>query len=516
MKADYLANSARSIGVLLHPTALPNSPVCGTFGYPAKQWLQTLASNDIGVWQFLPLAPTDATASPYSSPSGFALNPWFLDSYDLAEQGFFPSGRIKDLPGEHETNLSFVDFEIADQRSATLGKFLRMSWEDQDRSRHDDFQSWCRRQFWLEDHIMFMEIRKQYKGVAWWQWPEPLAAHRKISLEKWKETNYLTLLEQSLLQWHLDRQWQSIKQLARDIGVLLFGDLPFYVSHDSADVWSNRSLFSVQKDGTLNMQSGVPPDYFSEKGQLWGTPVYQWDRHRETDFSWWRRRLKHHLAQVDILRLDHFRALEAFWAVPGDKLTAEEGSWFPSPGVDLLELFKKDCGGKLPLVAEDLGLINQEVEDLRDQFQLPGMKILQFAFNGDETNPYLPENIQGDCWVVYTGTHDNQTTLGWWEDLAFDQRECIRKRFRESNENPIWQLIDIGLSTEASLFISPLQDLLCLDNNARFNTPGTTEGNWNWRISNANLPMVKALRDYGDRGAFWGRSFRGVFDSLIS
>ncbi len=499
-----------AIGVLLHPSALPLSPVCGSFGKPAREWIRALALNGIGVWQFLPLAPCDSTGSPYSSPSSFAFNTCFLDADDLVEEGFLSSSLISDLPGANQLNVSSSDFHLAEKRGKKLGRLLREAWSIQSAERHRAFNRWCGKQFWLEDHVLFTELRLQHDGLPWWQWPQPFASHNPIALQIWKRKYTNKLLEHRLIQWHLDMQWQTLKSLAHELGVILFGDLPFYVSRDSADVWGSRGLFSILPGGELVEQSGVPPDYFSATGQLWGTPVYRWDRHRFTHFDWWRRRFTRHLDQVDLLRIDHFRALESYWEVPGNKETAEDGCWKASPGADLLNFLSKDCGGNLPLVAEDLGIITPEVEHLRDEFGLPGMKILQFAFNGDCNNPYLPENIKGNTWVVYTGTHDNPTTLGWWNSLDLETKEQINQRSDGSYDSPGWKLVEIGLQTEARLVIVPLQDLLLLDNHARFNTPGTTEGNWCWRLTSLDYQLLEALKSYGERGTFWGRSMDGA------
>ena len=286
------------------------------------------------------------------------------------------------------------------------------------------------------------------------------------------------------------------------------------MSSDSADVWSNRSLFTVKENGQLTTQSGVPPDYFSETGQLWGSPVYRWGQHRITRFQWWRRRIARQREFVDLLRLDHFRALAAFWAVPGADSTAENGQWQPSPGHALLRKLRRDAGGALPLIAEDLGVITPDVEELRDAFRLPGMKVLQFAFDGERDNPYLPENTNGHRWVVYTGTHDNPTTLGWWNALDAESRNRIATRVNGEITAPAWHLLDMAFATTAGLVIAPLQDLMHLDDRARFNTPGTSEGNWSWRLQSFDAALGNALSGYGSRGAVWGRSLAGAGNLL--
>ncbi len=497
----------RSIGVLLHPTSLPTSPGCGSFGKFARDWLKCLARNEIGVWQILPLSPTDSYGSPYSSPSGFALNPWFLDGEDLLDDGFIDLRSYEDLPvNDNSLNDSDADFLLADCRVEKLGHSLRNSWKAQDNERHEEFANWCNSNFWLDDHAVFMELRRQYNGIPWWEWPSEFATRNSEVLEIWRNKNTDKLLEHSLIQWHLHRQWTVIKNLAKDLGVLIFGDLPFYVARDSVDVWSNPHLFTIASDGTLEVQSGVPPDYFSTTGQLWGTPVYRWNMHKLTRFEWWRRRFIYQWDQVDLLRIDHFRALSSYWAVSGDETTAETGNWLPSPGEELLNLVKMDRNGSLPLIAEDLGVITPQVESLRDKFALPGMKVLQFAFDGNSDNSFLPENIIGEHWVVYTGTHDNPTTLGWWNQLDDSNRDQINSKIKNICDSPNWKLLEAGLVTDAFLVVVPIQDLLNLGNEARLNTPGTTGKNWKWRLSSLTPSIDKPLNSYGKLGEFYGRS----------
>ncbi len=504
---------AHTTGILLHPTALPGSAVCGSFGAPSRKWLQKLSKNNIGVWQVLPLTPPDSKGSPYSSPSGFAINPWFLDAKDLVEEEFLPSSIFEALPGGlQEDSPKKLDFKLAESRSDYLRKALREAWSSQKVDRKLAFEEWCAANYWIENHSAFMVIRNQHNNLPWWEWPDSLRQCKQNYLKDWKKENTEDLLEHYLLQWHLDRQWKSVRKLAFELNVVILGDLPFYVSKDSVDVWSNRTLFSIENNGEMEIQSGVPPDYFSETGQLWGTPVYKWQHHKKNNYDWWRRRFSRQWEQFDLLRLDHFRALVSYWAIPGKELTAQKGEWRKSPGSELLQKLKNDHSGKLPLIAEDLGVITKDVEDLRDAFELPGMKILQFAFNGDPKNPYLPENIKGKNWVVYTGTHDNPTTIGWWEKLDIESKERVSKQLKQKIDSPVWQLLELGLGTEASLVIAPLQDLLHLDNKSRFNTPGTTEGNWCWRLSNFDQSIDETLRNYGERGASWGRSNRSIFD----
>ena len=505
MESD--SQKKRSAGILFHPSSFPTSPVCGTFGSAARDWLNYLSDNGIGIWQFLPLSPTDRSGSPYNSPSGFAFNPWFLDVEDLVEEGFLDENEINKLPLSPKDKLNRVDFGLAEIRSGILGNSLKDMWPKQSEKNHYEFNKWCEQQgFWLNDHASFMELRNQNGNLPWWEWEKPFALKDEKTLIRWEKDSIDKLLVHKLLQWHLDRQWKSIKRIASDLGIALFGDLPFYVSRDSADVWSHRELFSVLSNGDLNVQSGVPPDYFSSSGQLWGSPVYRWNRHRMTRFKWWRKRFSRHFEQVDLLRLDHFRALSAYWEVSGRDKTAENGYWKPSPGFELLSLLKKDCGGYMPLIAEDLGLIDEQVESLRDYFEIPGMKILQFAFDGNVDNPYLPENIKGDNWIVYTGTHDNDTTLSWWNSIDQERRDEISHRFKREQDSVSWQFIELGISTEAQIFIAPMQDLLSLDNENRLNKPGTIEGNWSWRLEAFDQKTIFAIKAFGNLACEYKRN----------
>ena len=497
-------------GVLLHPTALPGPGPCGTLGATARAWIDLLAEAGIGIWQVLPLAPTDGTGSPYSSPSGSALNPWLIDADDLLAAGLIRDADRAALPGGAASRL---DPALATTRSQLIAAALARNWPLQSAERRDRFERWRRRQAgWLEDHCRFMVVRRLQNGKPWWEWPGPLAQHQRRALQQLQRDHGEELLQEALLQWQLQEQWQALQQRCQEGGVLLVGDLPFYVAHDSADVWTRRGLFSVRLDGSLDQQSGVPPDYFSATGQLWGTPVYRWWRHRVGGFRWWLERLERQLDLFDLLRLDHFRALEAYWSVPGAAATAEHGQWRPSPGQALLSSLLRLCRrqdrlrqGRLPLIAEDLGVITPAVEALRDRFDLAGMKILQFAFDGDAGNAYLPANYQGRRWVVYTGTHDNATTLGWWNSLDQGARDRVRQAIGHDITAPGWQLLELGLASSAEWVVVPLQDLLELGDEARFNAPGTTQGNWIWRLGLPVERLADKLHGLGAMAARYGR-----------
>ncbi|MCP9810005.1 4-alpha-glucanotransferase [Cyanobium sp. HWJ4-Hawea] len=496
----------RQAGVLLHPTALPGPGGCGSFGAAAHEWISLLARHGVGVWQLLPLAPPDGTGSPYSSPSGSALNPWFLDGEVLAAEGFLTDAdlaALNQLPVEDPGRL---DLGGLPGRIEALGEALQRRWAGQGARRQRAFQAWRRQQrHWLDDHCLFVVIRRLEAGRPWWEWPQPLAQRRGQDLRQLARQHRPELLAEALVQWQLQRQWDQLRCHAKAEGVRLVGDLPFYVAHDSADVWCHRGLFSVTADGSLSSQSGVPPDYFSETGQLWGTPIYAWPRHWLTGFGWWLARLRRQLALFDLVRLDHFRALQAFWCVPGGATTAEHGVWRRSPGWPLLGLLWLSLGCRLPLIAEDLGVITPPVEHLRDGFALPGMKILQFAFDGDQANPYLPSNIKGRRWVVYTGTHDNATTKGWWQQLDPESQGRVGEAMAAQVQSPARQLAELALATSADLAVVPLQDLLELGDEARFNTPGTSSGNWTWRLNQPLSSLEGALQAYGQAAGRYGR-----------
>ena len=492
-------------GILLHPSSLPGGSYCGTFGNSVKDWIDILSIYKINTWQFLPLSPTDSMGSPYSSPSSFALNPWFLDVDELIKENYIKkSEQTKRFQIDSE-NLNFFQFKVADELSGIIGNLLIDSWELQSFEKKNEFFIWCENNYWVNDFSVFMTLKEEFNFSAWWDWPDEFKFKNKYAIQKWEKNNFKSILIRKLIQWHLNRQWLKLKKFAEIKGIRLIGDLPFYVSKDSVDVWSNRSLFAISPNGELLFQSGVPPDYFSSTGQLWGTPVYAWEKHIETNFDWWNKRFKRQFELVDILRLDHFRALEAYWSIEGKAKDAIKGKWINSPGKELLTSLRDFLNVEnLPIIAEDLGIINQDVIDLRVQFGLPGMKILQFAFDGNNDNPYLPKNINGDNWVVYTGTHDNSTTLSWWNELDKTKKEAIQRDFNLA-KNPPWELIELGMKTNAKLFIAPIQDILCLDDSCRTNKPGTIENNWKWKINTSLTEIKPFLRKYGELGEKYRR-----------
>ena len=495
----------KSLGVLMHPSCIPGGRECGTFGRGAKEWIKKLHKHGIEYWQFLPLTPTDSTGSPYSSPSSFALNPWFLDMDYLIEKGFIFISNPEEL-GPKNHNKNHFEFDVADALIKKIGSLLLQYWVIQSKERKLDFYKWVNKNSWVEDYATFVVIREEFNMLPWWEWPKDFKMKNNKFLKSWIKKNNEKILIEKLIQWHLDEQWKEIKNYANSHNVKLIGDLPFYVSRDSADVWSNKSLFSIFKNGDLIFQSGVPPDYFSSIGQLWGTPTYFWSKHKRTNFDWWRKRFKRQFDLVDLLRFDHFRGLASYWRVSGNSKTAILGKWINSPGRTLLNKLKIDLGTDyLPIIAEDLGVITSDVENLRRNFGLPGMKILQFAFDGNKDNPYLPVNIEGENWVVYTGTHDNSTTISWWECLDINSQKRIKDEYKFS-ENPSWSLIEIGMGTNANLFIAPIQDILSLDDSSRLNIPGTTKNNWKWKLDRPLKNIDDNISLFSKLGNNFGRT----------
>ena len=494
----------KSYGILIHPTSLPGEGVCGTFGESAKSWIKKLTKHGIEFWQFLPLSPTDSTGSPYSAPSSFALNPWFLDFNLLIEERFISISKKEELASLKQ-NGEYFDFDTANNLSKELGEHLLDAWGYQSEDRKFDFIQWTKKNSWVEEYSIFMVIKEEFNMLPWWQWPLEFREKDMNFLSGWVKKHYKSLLMKKLVQWHLDKQWSEIKNFAKSNGIKLIGDLPFYVSRDSVDVWSNKSLFSISNNGKLLFQSGVPPDYFSSTGQLWGTPTYYWSKHKRTHFKWWRERFKRQLQLMDILRLDHFRALAGYWRVKGNAENAINGKWVNSPGRKLLNNLKRDLKSEyLPIIAEDLGVITPDVEKLRKDFALPGMKILQFAFDGNDTNPYLPNNIKNENCVVYTGTHDNSTTYSWWHCLDEHIRNNLLEKYNFSADTS-WNLIEIGMHTKANLFISPLQDILSLDDASRMNKPGTIKNNWKWKLNQSLDEIDSKLETYSKLGEKYGR-----------
>ncbi len=460
----------RSSAILLHLTSLPGPFHQGVLGQEAFTFIDSLAASGFRVWQFLPLGPTHSHGSPYESLSTFAGNPELIDLRPCLTSGWLP----QDTPLEHVS----AEQHAAYRKQAAHQFWLDVQSDTMLAQQVSTFQK--QHTHWLDDFALFSALKSANNHAAWWQWSDELRTRHAAALQAARETHN-TLIQQVIFEQFLfDKQWQGIKTYAESKGVQLFGDLPIYVAHDSADVWANPQFFTLDKSGECTEVAGVPPDYFSKTGQRWGNPLYRWDVLQADGFDWWVKRVTHQLTRMDMLRIDHFLALEAFWVIPAESDTGLVGEWRKAPGAALLQTLQ-DKLGNLPLIAEDLGIITEEVTALRKQFGLPGMKILHFAFGGDDSNPYLPHNHEEDS-VVYTGTHDNDTTMGWFESSDEHVQQHALNILHAKAEDMPWALIEAALASPAKLAVIPMQDLLELGTEARLNTPGTLDGNWSWRL----------------------------------
>ncbi|MCG2634628.1 MAG: 4-alpha-glucanotransferase [Gammaproteobacteria bacterium] len=474
-RRENLKLESRQAGVLLHPTSLPGPFDSGDLGHDAYRFVEFLQHAGFQAWQTLPLGPVHADRSPYQTLSAHAGNPLLISLHWLLDQGWLarlpaPAGPVNDA----------VRFKALKQARIGFEQLASAEWQ----RRYAGFVASVGD--WLEDYALFIAIRNHRHGEFWVEWPTPLR-ERDLAALRQARTELADAVEQVRFEQFLfHTQWQELKQYAADHGVELIGDMPIFVAHDSADVWTRPKLFALQPDGHAESVAGVPPDYFSATGQRWGNPHYNWPAMEKERFQWWLRRMESQLGLFNWVRIDHFRGFESYWSIPAESETAINGVWALAPGEKLLRRLKRSFP-VLPLIAEDLGIITPEVEALRDKFDLPGMKILQFAFDSDADNPYLPHNHLPNC-VVYTGTHDNNTTLGWYQSLRSDQQQRVLTYLGHPGETMPWPLIRAALASVANLVIVPMQDLLALDGNHRMNVPGTTEDNWLWRFDWSQQP----------------------------
>lgn len=464
----------RRCGVLLHPSSLPGAGYCGSLGSDARSFVDLITDAGLSIWQMLPLGPTHDDLCPYQSSSAHAGNVDLIDLAWLAQRGW----------------LSVADVEAGQlDRAARRSALARASGPffeevagrpDSDLARtYDTFVAEA--DYWLEDYARFEAFRESLGRLPWIDWPAALRNHEQTACDALAAQLAVEIAEQRFGQFVFYQQWFELVRYATERGLSLFGDMPIYVNLDSADVWGYQELFHLDAYGAPTVLTGVPPDYFSETGQLWGNPQYRWERLQETNFDWWLKRFATIGRQFDIVRIDHFRALEAYWNIPGGARSAMEGEWISAPGRELLKAVRA-AFPDLTLVAENLGCISAEVEALRAEFALPGMLILQFAFDGSPTNPYLPHNHCGEE-VVYTGTHDNDTTKGWFDSLDEHSRQRVYEYFCNPREAMPWMLMHQAMASVANTAVIPWQDFLGLDGAHRMNTPGTTQGNWRWRFS---------------------------------
>ena len=456
----------RRAGILLHPTSLPGEVENGTLGAPALRFVDFLADGGFSVWQMLPLGPTHADRSPYQCLSVHAGNPRLISFAQVEAWGWLP----------HTTSLSVTSGAVRLSLLAQAREAFLAQGGARDLAAFDTAHA-----FWLDDYALYVALRQSQDNRAWWQWPEPLRDRDVAALAAARAQHADDMALVRFEQFIFFRQWQELRQTAQARGVLLFGDMPIFVAHDSADVWAQREYFDLDVIGNPRVVAGVPPDYFTSTGQRWGNPLYNWTRLQADGFRWWIERLRTQFSLFDLVRIDHFRGFEACWQIPADEDTAVNGRWEPTPGKALFQALQDEFGA-LPVVAEDLGLITPAVHRLREQFGLPGMRILQFAFDGGADNPYLPHNHDVNS-VVYTGTHDNDTTLAWFENLSVDQQGVALDYLGHPGEAMPWPLIRAALASVARLAILPMQDVLQAGHGQRMNIPGSNKGNWQWRFS---------------------------------
>ncbi|MBN2656975.1 MAG: 4-alpha-glucanotransferase [Spirochaetales bacterium] len=488
----------RKSGILLHPTSFPGKHGIGELGREAFQFIDFLEESGQTLWQVLPLGPTGYGDSPYASFSTHAGNPMLISLQVLVEQQILSPVDLKDEPEFDEVRIDFGTIIPWKKSKLTLAAINFIESQN-----HDGFNRFCREEaHWLDDYALFMAVKEHFdskamaEGVhgAMWSnyWDSDIALRQPQAVKKWSEDLSRDVEIHKVLQYFFFQQWLKVRKYANDKGIEIIGDIPIFVAADSADVWSNRRLFLLNTDGSPSSVAGVPPDYFSETGQLWGNPLYDWKVMEKNKFRWWIERIKGTLKMVDIIRVDHFRGFEAFWQVPAGNETAVEGKWVKAPGQKLFRQVRKVLG-TLPILAEDLGLITDEVNALRDEFGFPGMRILQFAFDNaegetglDPGNIFLPHNYIANA-VVYTGTHDNSTMQGWLDNSKDEEREFIREYTGYGGDDLVQEFIRMAMASVAAYCIIPMQDFLGLDDSARMNIPSTLGGNWNWRYKPEDL-----------------------------
>ena len=496
--------SRRVSGILLHITSLPSPYGIGDLGSAAFEFADFLTRTNQRLWQVLPLGPVGFGASPYSATSTFAGNPLLISPEPLVEYGLLTEEDLEpltELPDDH------VDYEHLEPRKKAV---LRTAFErfEADRSAVDEAaleQFRADQGSWLDDYALYAALKDAHDGAPWTDWEAPLVRRDPEAIKRAREEHADAIRMHVFWQYLFHRQWKALQSYCHARDIRLFGDLPIYVAPDSADVWGNQDLFRLDQDGSPSVVAGVPPDYFSPEGQRWGNPIYRWEKMRDNGYRWWKDRMRRTLDRVDLVRLDHFRGFEAYWEIPADADTAVNGTWKEGPGAHFFETLKDDLG-ELPVVAEDLGIITDEVEALRDRFDFPGMAVLQFAFENDPSNDFLPHNYRRNL-VAYSGTHDNNTTVGWWdEELSLTEARTYARDYLgldDSDADVHEQVHRSLMASVADRVVTPLQDVLGLGAEARMNNPGEPNGNWRWRVTpgqfseEAEERLARLTRIYG-------------------
>lgn len=478
----------RSCGVLLHPTSLPGDLGVGDLGADARAFVGKLAEAGVGWWQMLPLNVPGHGGSPYSAESAFASNPSLIDVTDLVERGLLAPGALSAAMDEVDwaEEEAAVDFGASTARKDALLRAAHEAFErDAGALERAGYEEFCaERAEWLEPHALFAAL-KRARGGSWGDWGEALTRREPGALERARAEHADELAYHRFCQWVFHEQWGALRAHALERGVRMIGDLPIFVAMDSADVWARRELFMLDEAGAASVVAGVPPDYFSPTGQKWGNPLYDWEAMAARGYAWWLDRVRTAREAVDVMRIDHFRGFESYWEVPAAAPTAETGQWVKGPGDGFFDAIR-DALGEVPFIAEDLGLITDEVHALRDRHELPGMKVMHFAFDGSPDHPFLPHTYPERC-VAYLGTHDNDTTAGWYASLTDDERHRVRVYLGASDDEVLPAMLERLLESDAELAVVTPQDLLGLGSEARMNTPATVEGNWSWRMTREQL-----------------------------
>ena len=487
--------------MLLHPTSLPGACGIGSFGPEARRFLNFLVEARQRLWQVCPLGPTGYADSPYQCFSAFAGNPMLIGLEQLRDDGLLEDSDLTDCPPSTDK----VDFgPLIPWKQAVLQRGFEKFRRDSpasERARLQRFEFLNRH--WLSDYGLFMALKEAHGGGPWSDWSAELRHREPDVLDAARAEHEERIAFHIFAQWLFFEQWLALRAEANAHGIRIVGDLPIFVAQDSADVWAGQGLFELDEEGVPLVVAGVPPDYFSSTGQLWGNPVYRWEKHQADDFAWWHQVLVNKLRMYDFVRVDHFRGFSAYWSVPRGETTAINGEWVPAPGRELFRSLESKMG-RLPLIAEDLGVITKDVVELINQFGFPRMKVLQFAFDSGEDNNYLPHTYDANA-VVYTGTHDNNTTTGWLEGASEADREYALRYVNSDGTQPHWDFIRAAIASTAQFAIVPAQDLLGLGSAARMNTPGTTGGNWVWRLTEGQLTAEISSR-LGRLTETYGRS----------
>lgn len=483
----------RSSGILFHPTSLPGKYGIGTLGKEAYAFIDFLKKSRQKLWQIFPLGPTGYGDSPYQSFSSFAGNPYLIDFDLLIEAHLLSEEDLRDVFfGDNE---EYIDYgAVYNQKYPLLRKAYENFKSSDNHEMRENLEHFKRENAsWLNDYSLYISLKNHFNGLPWNEWAHDIKNREHGAMEHYRNELADDIEYHNFIQFLFFKQWGDVKRYANENGIKIIGDIPIFVAADSSDAWANPEIFLFDEERKPVKVAGVPPDYFSATGQLWGNPLYNWQKLKETNYSWWVERVRANLSTCDIIRIDHFRGFEAYWAVPYGDDTAINGQWEPGPGIDLFNAIKSQLG-ELPIIAEDLGLMTQGVIDLREATGFPGMKILGFAFDSGEENDYLPHTYTKNC-VVYTGTHDNDTLIGWFQKAKEEDRQFARDYLNSSSDDEIhWDAIRGAWSSVASMAISPVQDFLGLGSEARINTPGVAAGNWQWRLRHGVLTDELAER----------------------